>query len=160
MPFQEKSAIAMTGALAVVYGAYFAVVAWWLTTTSADEIVYQPLMVVAVVPLVIVAAQPRRARAGQPQGRQRLRRAGPPGRAARRAGRRLRPGRGRVRGPGAGHGRAVAVLHRPCAAAGLGPGRDHRWGDEGGALPAGGLTVPKPTRVTNQIRTLRSAPAR
>jgi hypothetical protein len=45
----------MTGVLAVVYGAYFAVVARWLTTTSADEIVYQPLMVLAVVPLVVLA---------------------------------------------------------------------------------------------------------
>jgi hypothetical protein len=53
--FQEKSAIAMTGALAVVYGAYFAIVARWLTVTPADEIVYQPLLIVAIVPLVVLA---------------------------------------------------------------------------------------------------------
>jgi hypothetical protein len=53
--FQEKSVAAMTGALVVVYGAYFAVVARWLATTPADQIVYQPLMIAAVVPLVILA---------------------------------------------------------------------------------------------------------
>jgi hypothetical protein len=53
--FQEKSAIAMTGALAVVYGAYFVVVARWLAATSPDDIVYQPLMIIATVPLVIIA---------------------------------------------------------------------------------------------------------
>lgn len=56
MSFQEKSAIAMTAALTVVYGAYFAVVARWLATTPATQIAYQPLMAVAVVPLVILAA--------------------------------------------------------------------------------------------------------
>lgn len=55
MSFQVKSAIAMTGALAVVYGAYFAIVARWLTVTPADEIVYQPLLIVAIVPLVVLA---------------------------------------------------------------------------------------------------------
>jgi hypothetical protein len=53
--FQEKSAVVMTGALAVVYGAYFAIVGRWLTVTPADEIVYQPLLIVAVVPLVVLA---------------------------------------------------------------------------------------------------------
>jgi hypothetical protein len=46
--FQEKSAIAMTGA-------YFAIVGRWLTVTPADEIVYQPLLIVATVPLVVLA---------------------------------------------------------------------------------------------------------
>jgi hypothetical protein len=56
VPFQEKSTIAMTSALAIVYGAYFAIVAWWLTTTPADKIMYQPLMIIATLPLVILAA--------------------------------------------------------------------------------------------------------
>jgi hypothetical protein len=30
----------------IVYGAYFAVVARWLATTPADQIAYQPLMIV------------------------------------------------------------------------------------------------------------------
>ncbi|HWD47451.1 MAG TPA: hypothetical protein VHM23_27705 [Actinomycetota bacterium] len=55
MSFQEKSAIAMIGALALVYGAYFTIVGRWLTVTPADEIVYQPLLVVAIVPLVVLA---------------------------------------------------------------------------------------------------------
>ena len=55
MSFQEKSAIAMIGALAVVYGAYFAIVGRWLTVAPADEIVYQPLLIVAIVPLVVLA---------------------------------------------------------------------------------------------------------
>jgi hypothetical protein len=42
--------------LAIVYRTYFAVIGWWLTTTPADEIVYQPLLVVAVVPSVLLAA--------------------------------------------------------------------------------------------------------
>jgi hypothetical protein len=53
--FQEKSAIAMTGPLALVDGAYFAIVGRWLTVTPADEIVYQPLLIVAIVPLVVLA---------------------------------------------------------------------------------------------------------
>lgn len=56
MSFQEKSAIAMTGALVIVYGTYFAVVGSWLATAPPDEIVYQPLMVIAIIPLVILAA--------------------------------------------------------------------------------------------------------
>ena len=55
MSFQEKSAIAMTGALALVYGAYFAIVGRCLTVTPADEIVYQPLLIIAIVPLVVLA---------------------------------------------------------------------------------------------------------
>ena len=46
----------MTGALAVVYGAYFTIVARWLTTTPADDIVYQPLMIIVIVPLAMLAA--------------------------------------------------------------------------------------------------------
>ena len=55
MPFQEKSAIVMTGALVIVYGAYFAIVLQWLANSPVDEIVYQPLMIIAIVPLVILA---------------------------------------------------------------------------------------------------------
>jgi fumarate reductase subunit D len=56
MSFQEKSAIAMTGALIIVYGAYFALVGGWLAAAPPDEIVYQPLMIVAIIPLAILAA--------------------------------------------------------------------------------------------------------
>ena len=56
MPFQEKSAIVMTAILIVVYGAYFALLGLWLTSTPADEITYQPLLVIVVVPLAILAA--------------------------------------------------------------------------------------------------------
>jgi hypothetical protein len=55
MSFEEKSSIIMTGALAIVYGVYFAVVLRWLASTPVDEIVYQPLMIIAIVPLVILA---------------------------------------------------------------------------------------------------------
>lgn len=48
--------LVMTGTLAVVFGGYFAIVVRWLTTTAADDIVYQPLMFIAVVPLVVLAA--------------------------------------------------------------------------------------------------------
>jgi len=56
MSFQEKSAIIMTAALTAVYGTYFAVVIRWLANAPADDIVYQPLMVVATIPLAIFAA--------------------------------------------------------------------------------------------------------
>ena len=36
MSFQEKSAIAMIGALAVVDGAYFAIVGRWLTVAPVE----------------------------------------------------------------------------------------------------------------------------
>ena len=55
MTFQAKSAMLMTIALVVVYGIYFFVVGSWATTTPADQIVYQPLMIAAIVPLVILA---------------------------------------------------------------------------------------------------------
>jgi hypothetical protein len=56
MPFQEKSAIVMTAILIGVYGAYFAILGLWLTSAPADEISYQPLSVIAVIPLAILAA--------------------------------------------------------------------------------------------------------
>ena len=56
MPFQQKSAIAMAVALATVYGGYFAVVSVWLANAPVDEIVYQPLLIVAIAPLAILAA--------------------------------------------------------------------------------------------------------
>ena len=56
MTFQEKSAIAMTGVLLLVYGTYFTIVGKWLATSPPDEIRYQPLMIVAIIPLAILAA--------------------------------------------------------------------------------------------------------
>jgi hypothetical protein len=56
MPFQEKSAIAMTAVLVAVYGAYFALMGRLLASTPAADIPYQPLLIVAVVPLTILAA--------------------------------------------------------------------------------------------------------
>lgn len=56
MPFQQKSAIAMAVALATVYGGYFALVSVWLANAPVDEIVYQPLLIVAIAPLAILAA--------------------------------------------------------------------------------------------------------
>ncbi len=56
MAFQEKSSIVMTAILAVVYGVYFTVVGQRMSGAPVDEIVYQPLLIVAVVPLVILAA--------------------------------------------------------------------------------------------------------
>jgi hypothetical protein len=56
VPFQEKSALVMTAILVVVYGAYFAFFGVWLTSTPADEITYQPLLIIVVVPLAFLAA--------------------------------------------------------------------------------------------------------
>jgi hypothetical protein len=56
MSFHEKSAIATTATLVVVYGAYFAIVGRWLASAPVDEIVYQPLLIVAIVPLAVLAA--------------------------------------------------------------------------------------------------------
>ncbi len=55
MAFQEKSSLVMTAILAVVYGIYFALVGSRMAETPVDEIVYQPLLIVAVIPLVILA---------------------------------------------------------------------------------------------------------
>ncbi len=52
MPFEEKSVIATTTAMAIAYGIYFAVVVRWALTTPAAEIVYQPMMVLTVILLV------------------------------------------------------------------------------------------------------------
>ncbi|HWO64321.1 MAG TPA: hypothetical protein VNO31_30240 [Umezawaea sp.] len=46
--------IATTGAHVVVFGVYFFVVARWLASTAADQVVYQPLLVFTVVPLVVL----------------------------------------------------------------------------------------------------------
>jgi hypothetical protein len=57
MSFQEKSAIAIIGALVVVYGAYFALVARIsLTSTEAAGIAYKPLLVLSIVPVAVLAA--------------------------------------------------------------------------------------------------------
>jgi hypothetical protein len=54
MPFEEKSIIATTIAMAIAYGLYFTVVARWALTTPAADIAYQPLMVLTVVLLVVM----------------------------------------------------------------------------------------------------------
>jgi len=79
MPFEEKSTIATTTAMAIAYGLYFAVVARWAATTPAADIVYQPLMVLTVVALVallvlgqVVIALSDPAEAGQRDERDRL----------------------------------------------------------------------------------------
>lgn len=56
MSFQEKGAIVMTSVLVIVYGIYFTAVWRLLSTTSADEVVYQPLMIIATVPPLIILA--------------------------------------------------------------------------------------------------------
>ena len=56
MSFQEKSAIAITGSLVLVYGAYFAIVGRWLAIAPLDDIRYQPLMILVTVPLIGLAA--------------------------------------------------------------------------------------------------------
>lgn len=55
MNFQEKSTLLMTAALALVYGVYFAVIGRWHASAPIEEIVYQPLMIGAVVPLILLA---------------------------------------------------------------------------------------------------------
>lgn len=54
MPFEEKSVIATTIAMAIAYGLYFTVVTRWALTTPAPDITYQPLMVLTVVLLVVM----------------------------------------------------------------------------------------------------------
>jgi hypothetical protein len=53
--FQEKSAMAMTGALAVVYGAYFAIVGRWLTVTLRGERVGGYVLAVGVFGGLVLA---------------------------------------------------------------------------------------------------------
>ena len=55
MPFPQKSAMVMAGILVVVYGAYFAWMGWWQATTPVEDIPFQPLMILIVIPLVILA---------------------------------------------------------------------------------------------------------
>lgn len=56
MPFQEKSAMAMAVILALVYGTYFAIIGRWIATTPAEEIAYQPLLIIATIPLALLAS--------------------------------------------------------------------------------------------------------
>lgn len=56
MPFHQKSAITMASILIVVYGVYFASMGRWLTVTPAEDIPYQPFLVIATIPLAILAA--------------------------------------------------------------------------------------------------------
>jgi hypothetical protein len=53
--FQEKSAMAMTGALAVVYGACFAIVGRWLTVTLRGERVGGYVLAVGVFGGLVLA---------------------------------------------------------------------------------------------------------
>ncbi|MDJ0792389.1 MAG: hypothetical protein QNJ71_10875 [Acidimicrobiia bacterium] len=55
MSFQEKSSWAMLVTVALVYGAYFVIVAGEVDGTDVADVDYQPLMLVTVVVLVIVA---------------------------------------------------------------------------------------------------------
>lgn len=56
MTFQERSALAMTGILVLVFGWYFALVIGEIAKLPAREIAYQGLMVPVVILLVILAA--------------------------------------------------------------------------------------------------------
>ena len=55
MSFQEKSSWVMLVTVALVYGAYFAIVASEVDPADVADVNYQPLMLVTVVVLVIVA---------------------------------------------------------------------------------------------------------
>ncbi len=56
MAFEEKSALSMSVVLVVVYGTYFAIIGRLLATMPHDDVPFQPLIVVAVIPLAILAA--------------------------------------------------------------------------------------------------------
>lgn len=56
MSFPEKIALALSAALVVVFGVYFAVVGRWLATTPVENVRYQPLLIVAVVVLAVLSA--------------------------------------------------------------------------------------------------------
>ena len=79
MSFQAKSNLVMFVIIAVVYGLYFAVVLSWAQSTSVEDISYQPLLVLTVVPVVVLAiiahillAIVRPSEAGQSDERDRL----------------------------------------------------------------------------------------
>jgi hypothetical protein len=56
MSFQEKSTLATTGILMLVFGWYFTLVLRELADTLAGEIAYQGLMIPVIVLLVVLAA--------------------------------------------------------------------------------------------------------
>lgn len=56
MSFQEKSTLAMTGVMVLVFGWYFTLVLRELAETPAGEIAYQGLMIPVIVLLVVLAA--------------------------------------------------------------------------------------------------------
>lgn len=56
MTFQEKSTVAMTGILVLVFGWYFTLVLGQLASTPAGEIAYQGVMIPVIILLVVLAA--------------------------------------------------------------------------------------------------------
>jgi hypothetical protein len=56
MSFPEKRAILLVSALTLVYGTYFAVIGVSHWDRDVDSIVYQPLLIAAVVPLALITA--------------------------------------------------------------------------------------------------------
>ncbi|MGI9615566.1 MAG: hypothetical protein ACR2QO_21820 [Acidimicrobiales bacterium] len=55
MTFQAKSNAAMMAILALVYGAYALVVANQVADTAVDDLTWQPLMLLTVVPVTVLA---------------------------------------------------------------------------------------------------------
>lgn len=55
MSFQEKSAAAMLSILVVVYGVYAVVILRWASNGPVEDIVWQPLMLLTIVPVVVLA---------------------------------------------------------------------------------------------------------
>lgn len=56
MTFQQKSTLAMTSILVLVFGWYFTLVFGELASTPASEIAYQGLMIPVIILLVVLAA--------------------------------------------------------------------------------------------------------
>lgn len=56
MSYEEKSTVAMTTILVVVFGAYFTIVGTRLSDSPARDVAYLGLMVPAVLALVVLAA--------------------------------------------------------------------------------------------------------
>ena len=55
MSFQAKSNLAMLTILGLVYGGYFVIVLRWASQSPIDDIVWQPLMLVTVLPLTVLS---------------------------------------------------------------------------------------------------------
>lgn len=56
MTFQEKSTLAMTGILVLVFGWYFALVLGQVASTAPGEIAYQGVMIPVIILLIVLAA--------------------------------------------------------------------------------------------------------